>query len=156
MVKNHYPAIGTVSHGTMRPEDLLPAFLDALSECLEGEGTGMSPDSEYMDEMGRIEGRMDEPGYYESAECWDDLAWVEDSLNEHAPPFCFFGAHEGDGSDFGFWPCVEWTQDDELPRGGETPAEPTDSGFFLQVSDHGNMELYEWRGGAWHSVWGVV
>jgi len=29
---------------------------------------------------------------------------LTDALNEHAPDGFMFGAHEGDGSDFGFWP----------------------------------------------------
>ena len=48
----------------------------------------------------------------EDAEWWHSedagylLEELTDLLNEHAPAFTYFGAHEGDGADFGFW--IDW------------------------------------------------
>ncbi len=33
---------------------------------------------------------------------------IFDYLNEIAPEGCYFGAHEGNGSDFGFWEIPEY------------------------------------------------
>jgi hypothetical protein len=32
------------------------------------------------------------------------LTEIQDALELFAPPGAYFGAHEGDGADFGFWP----------------------------------------------------
>ena len=81
----------TISHGTMRPEDLIPKFLEVLEEL--------------------------NPKVSESAKRWNELAIEEaqsqflselfDLLNEEAPEGFYFGSHPGDGSDYGFWQMEE-------------------------------------------------
>jgi len=81
----------TISHGTMRPEDLIPEFLEVLEEL--------------------------NPEISESAKRWNELAIQEvqsqflselfDLLNEEAPEGFYFGSHPGDGSDYGFWQMEE-------------------------------------------------
>ena len=81
----------TISHGTMRPEDLIPKFLEVLEEL--------------------------NPEISESAKRWNELAIQEvqsqflselfDLLNEEAPEGFYFGSHPGDGSDYGFWQMEE-------------------------------------------------
>lgn len=45
----------------------------------------------------------------ENVEWWDSevasllLEDLFDTLNNYAPEGCFFGAHPGDGSDYGYW-----------------------------------------------------
>jgi len=94
-----------------------------------------------------------------------------DALGEYSPPFCIFGAHEGDGSDFGWWVCMDVVEearsDGELPSGNKLPECGTCSaGQFLVVSDHGNATLYlthsgglggfDPNGARWREVWGIV
>ena len=85
---------GTVIHGTLRTQDLLEAFSEELNlraganqpesiALLIVAAQGIDPDS-------------DDAGYI--------LEELFDTLNEYAPEGSYFGAHEGDGSDFGFWP----------------------------------------------------
>jgi hypothetical protein len=76
-----------------------------------------------------------------------------DKLNEHVPEYCYFGAHPGDGADYGIWVdsdvidmCV---YDGTLIRVedlSELDDLLTDAGFIpahvLVVNDHGNMTLY--------------
>lgn len=88
--------IGTISHSTLRPQDLIPAFLDAL--------------------------------------------------REYAPDYCYFGAHEGDGADFGFW--IDWEQiasdarDEELLLTDDIGARGLHLGPVMVSNDHGNATLY--------------
>lgn len=86
--------LGSISTGSLRTEDLLPAFADT---CRSLGNPGLTVLGEaYM----LINGGED----------WDDDLAIEllqdltDVLQELCPPFVVFGAHEGDGADFGFWP----------------------------------------------------
>ena len=101
----------TVSTATLRSQDLLPKFLDALRVLapeahqqltMPGAGFSAVPSHALEDE---------------DDEWWDseDCAWLLneilfDALNEHAPEGHYFGSHEGDGACFGFWKHEE---DDE-------------------------------------------
>ena len=107
--------IGTVIHGTMRPEDLIPAFLETLDMLREEATLEDGADAPNVvavygrmdDELGAMERRMSAPGYFESEDAGWDLEFLFDALNDYAPPYCYFGAHPGDGSDYGFWACEE-------------------------------------------------
>ena len=70
--------LGSISTGTLRTEDLL----DTFGTLLEHWGKPIA------DEYGTPEER---------------LSVMMDVLTEYSPPFVYFGAHPGDGSDFGFW-----------------------------------------------------
>lgn len=94
---------GTVIHGTLRCEDIIPAFTEVLEE--------------YAPERARIL-RKEYGNVYRALEDgnpdWGDeqfrndvaalLDSLFDGLNDAAPTGYYFGAHPGDGSDFGFWP----------------------------------------------------
>lgn len=112
---------GTVSHGTHRARDLVPAFLDAastrLAEIEQGaawEITGALPFdhtqrvqlvSEYHAQLGEFERAAKRLDIEDEGE--EVLGLVEalfDFLDALAAPGQYFGALEGDGSDFGYWP----------------------------------------------------
>jgi hypothetical protein len=83
---------GTVSYGTLRTADLLTAFADEYqrlvpfnSRALVSEARAVDPDSE------------------EASEILNDLFDSLDSCAQREGNYTF-AAHEGDGSDFGFWP----------------------------------------------------
>lgn len=85
----------SVSHGTMRRQDLIPAFMEVLKET-----------SEYVQLMHLIPCHALED---ENAEWWnseDAICLLEslfDTLNDYAPEGYYFAAHPGDESDYGFW-----------------------------------------------------
>ena len=107
--------IGSISHGTLRAQDLLPAFADELDWQFRRNGNWFSL-PENRDHGRKINGLYGEyqNSYAEDGETLKDEEQVEylleslsDALNEFAPPYCYFGAHWGDGSDFGFWPSFD-------------------------------------------------
>ena len=111
-------SIGSVSSGTMRAEDLIPCFVDLLDEYKEdlslslpvgatfGQTEAVKMQVAAIDNLlAGIEQRMKDQDYYESEHCDWDLEELFEQLNAAAPDGCYFGAHPGDGADYGFWPC---------------------------------------------------
>lgn len=94
---------GTVSHGTMRPEDLIPKFIDTIQKILDKD---MSHNL-WMSLITLQNRMIDDPDYFGSETCQDDLTYLFDILNSLAPEGYYFGSHPGDGSDYGFWQCEE-------------------------------------------------
>ena len=132
--------IGSISSGTLRTEDLLSAFASELRYLANGHPGNLT----LADEADAVEDFDSD----EAVELVNDLI---DILNEYAPPYCYFGAHEGDGADFGFWPL--WDAIDELPTvedGDEAKAKGEDC---KAVNDHGNVTLY---GGDGAVIWDCV
>ena len=98
---------GTVSHGTLNPEHLIRRFMDTLDELKESESLSKYPNvaryARIDARLANMERRMAKPDYYESEEADWDLEELFELLSEYAPDGCYFGAHVGDGADFGFW-----------------------------------------------------
>lgn len=100
---------GSVSTGTLRQEDLLPAFSDTLDALLMDERLPIPPDVAERNtnlvtearSLLALDGWTDEQN--------DSVNWLvneslPDALGEYAPEGYYFGTLEGDGADFGFWP----------------------------------------------------
>jgi hypothetical protein len=84
----------TIISGTLRPQDLIPAFLKEIKDR-----------PEYIQLMQNIPAHVWED---EEADWWDNEApYILEELFEvldwYAPEGYYFGAHPGDGSDFGYW-----------------------------------------------------
>ena len=131
--------IGTVIHGTLRDQDLLPAFTDELAR--------VSNDSHPM----LVEpGRMDADENYTAADIVNDL---QDALHEFAPSHMYFG-NTSDGSDFGWWTTDPRDTCDVVDiMGGNGAYVDTECGLYVQVSDHGNISVYELAGA---EIWSAV
>ena len=128
--------IGSVSSCTMRPEDLIPSF---LWEVRRQKRTVPG----HRRECRAIEARSNKDGYFESEDCHFDLESLFDMLDAYAPMYFYFGAHPGDGADYGYWLSESFEEDfDGLKVSDLSEVPNTYSGEVLLVNDHGNMSLY--------------
>lgn len=143
--------IGSISEGTLRSEDLIEAFLWELRRLSPQAADGIEaayPD--YADAE-------------EDSEFWDDVApdmvaALFDALNTFAPAFCTFGATEGDGSCFGFWPDLESAREESLVVNDTDDPRIATSVFeyVMDVNDHGNVTLYRRDGANLIEEWSIV
>ena len=140
--------LGSISTGTLRPEDLLPTFARELERH--------DPNNALVTEANNIL-------------VWDDggaselINEIQDELQNHCPPFVIFGAHPGDGADFGFWPDMERIQETlteattghtlTLPRNGEWEWTLEDDGVIIATNDHGNVTVMDLERNV---LWAVV
>ena len=162
--------IGSVSTGTLRPEDLLAAFLHELEWQLRRNGGHFSK-PENFGERDRLNGLVGEAqdcfaedgqSIVEEKEAEADELVNEtlpDALSTFALPYCYFGSHPGDGADFGFWPeDIEFVKEQVefvSSRGEEYP--PDDfCGEWLHINERGNCTLYVRSNGQDREVWGIV
>jgi hypothetical protein len=142
---------GSISSGTMRAEDLIPAFADCLAGLISEQPVHLQNKQhlELVAEANAIE---------DFASADDTLADLFAALEEYAPPYGYFGAHEGDGACYGFWlseDAIQYSFDGL--RVDDTSEVPADySGEVLHVNDHGNMTLYAAENGKLTEVWGLV
>lgn len=94
---------GTVIHGTLRSQDLVPAFAKKYAE--------LDPKAadRFVTEHGALREALyelsngNELPYWESLDAIEDGNDLADILDRYAPEGHYFGSHPGDGSDFGFW-----------------------------------------------------
>lgn len=138
-MKIHYPLIGSVSHGTLRYEDLIPVFaltLEALvlPVCRDDDLNALLNDCDVnLSTLDPVD-----------ANCL--VNELIDELSAFAPPFTYFGSHPGDASDFGFWideDAINDAEEDDLLKAHDLAEVPEDYiGYVLITSDHGNRTLY--------------
>lgn len=147
--------LGSVSRGTLLPFDLIGIFGEALDALC---------DPKDQRDHWRLVGEAKEVTQWGDVPTIDEqqtlLSDLFDALNEYAPPFAYFGAHEGDGSDFGFWVSTDAIEsavsDGELLSVSDLSEVPDSwSGMVYHVNDHGNGTLYTPRR-EWSEVWAVV
>lgn len=154
----NYASFGTVSHGTLQTGDLLDSFASELEYHVQRNAeewcsdAGRKERDRFMALIGNA--RETDPEDEFASEIVDELF---DALQQFAPPYAYFGAHEGDGSDFGFWLMSDITDCFDGLKVDDTSEVPDDySGEVLHVSDHGNLTLYSADKGALTEVWAVV
>jgi hypothetical protein len=164
--------VGTVSHATMRTEDLIPAFIDKLEEIAAefnrvGDRVICHSILEQIADIKQRTESDDAEDYYDSEEASIDLnETLFELLNQHSPPYFYFGSHPGDGSDYGFWLSEDLQQEITDSDGvcvadlSEVPA--GHMGEVLLINDHGNATLYtaEWdsvgKSHTFHEIWAIV
>lgn len=135
------PSVGSISHGTLLTPDLLEAFgweLQHISDLPAHQELANEARSRahYFTWNDLPEGETVE----ETEDDANLLDMLFAALAECAPPYCGFGAHEGDGSDFGFWPSMEAIND--LPRIQMVEGEDVPDEDHAFVNDHGNVTVF--------------
>ena len=82
---------GSISSGTMRAEDLIPAFIAAI------------PDDDRRASYEMELAALDFEDGDQQEDMDDLLDRLFDVLGEYCPEGYYFGAHPGDGADYGVW-----------------------------------------------------
>lgn len=93
----------SVSHATLNPEHLIPAFTSFIFGDLKL-SYDVVPYNVCILRLDVIHDRIDYDSDYSQEWAMEDLF---DFLNTIAPEGTYFGSHLGDGSDFGFWEFEE-------------------------------------------------
>lgn len=119
--------LGTVSHGTLRTQDLIKAFANELV------GLGVVLSDTHKEEIEYVLTTYTEGREYSFNEGVPEFVLYEliEELERAAPLYCYFGTTEGDGSDFGFWVDHDAVQD--AIDNYDVPAFGTD---FSSLTDH--------------------
>lgn len=151
------PSIGSVSSGTLKTDDLIHAFEDELRSQGRSCPVRRALVNDYLTDP-------DEAGEDEIDAAQDYLERLQDRLERYAPAFMFFGSHEGDGADFGYWFDRTSFEDavvdgevlkvSDLPESfGSIRKEYPEAEYIAVVTDHGNVSLYTKTG---REVWSIV
>jgi hypothetical protein len=176
-----YASIGSISRATLRTDDLIDAFADALLNLIEENRDYYSSPERDMNELNdvtdmraRVREARDWLDYHGNGnvdpEEWDQhmedgmqmqLQLIDD-LNCFAPPYVYFGPCQGDSADFGFWPddgeIEEGVRDGFLLKVNDLSAiPPTYEGDVILVNDHGNITIGHQRMvPQFESIWDCV
>jgi hypothetical protein len=148
-------SLGTISHGTLRTQDLLSEFISELEWQVNRNGNYFSIPENFgeRDKLASLIGEAQDCFSEDGDEITGDKEDIaEELVNESLPnalqqfcgPYVYFGAHQGDGSDFGFWPCVESIE--ELPTVEDSDAAKELGEDCKSVNDHGNVTVYSGAG----------
>ena len=158
MRNNYRKNIGSISTGTLRPEDLLPCFISELES--------MRPlQKAHRKVLQGIQERMDAAellglNYYEvlnGEQAAADIEELETALQDYCLPYFCFGAHPGDAADFGYWLSEGFREDFHGLKVDDTSEIPTGHiGEVLHVNDHGNCTLYVCSRGKRRELWAIV
>jgi len=148
-----YASIGSISHGTLLTYDLLSTFSSELAQHVKANLDTLPPKDifDYAVTIGAAEAQTEETVEANDQYAAEVVEELQIALEQFAPPYCYFGANEGDGSDFGFWPSMDAI--DELPKVSD-PSEVEAMGEdCVFVNDHGNVTVYNADGTvAWDCV----
>ena len=130
--------LGTVISGTLRPEDLLPAFVHII-DSLGGDSS--------LPWFTHQEFQNGERSYLDCV-----MEAHKAVLNQLCPPFVYFGTHPNDPSDFGFWPdwdALQATISDACTQNGAITFltagvwEFAHDDSIVQVYGPSNVRLYD-------------
>ena len=147
-----YASFGSVSSGTMRTEDLLEAFASELDYQLSRQPRRFARRA-YRKLINEARARR-----RRSARASYVVEKLMEALEDFAPPYAYFGAHPGDGADYGYWLTDDLEGAFDGLRVDDTSEVPRDyRGEVLHINDHGNATLaVAGARGKLREVWALV
>lgn len=152
--KFSYGSMGTVSHGTLRNQDLLPAFCEEL-RWLGHRSKELTIIERRVNSA--LNGRFkNNDEYFDDEESMWDFGRLVEMLQEHALPYMYFGSHVGDGSDYGFWIDDLEMVYDGLKVDDLNKIPNKYNGEVLHINERGNATLYNAKHGKLTEIWSVV
>lgn len=147
--------LGSISSGTMLPSDLIPNFVCELKHQKPCKHRKL-----VRDITARLEATeyCADAEYFSSDEASEDLESLFNALDEYAPQYFYFGAHCGDGAEFGFWLSENFDEDFDGLKVSDLSEVPSDYfGEVLVINDHGNLSLYvKSRNHRVRELWAIV
>lgn len=158
--KRKYLNAGSYSSGTMIAADVIDSiFYNVKSQSFHDELCDYSNDLEdlyniweksLLPEVERIFGSE------QLTDILNEQLWY--AMQDLCPPYCYFGSHPGNGSDYGIWPDEESIDYARRHEGLiENPDEdPASQEPYVIISDNDNIEYYEWDGEGYVSIWGFA
>lgn len=150
-----YASVGSVSSGTMRNQDLMPDFIWELRNLGHRDKKLTVIQNRVNTALNGQYGEDD--AYFQDEESSYDLESLFDMLDQHSLPYMYFGAHPGDGADYGFWVSEGLEYDFDGLKVNDTSEVPDKyTGEVLHVNERGNTTLYTAKRGKLTEVWGVV
>lgn len=140
--------IGSIISGTHKIDELLEAYIDTAHNL---ELT--RDERKQVDKIAKSFAKK-----FYSVDDLDDLTLI---LESHCPVYTYFGAHEGDGADYGVWVSHDTIEADVRDGfAGKGPDKPNASAapynHFIQINDHGNVTVWRKAHTRWVEVWSVV
>jgi hypothetical protein len=155
--------LGSISTGTLRPEDLIPAFTYTLGALAHNPISNLSQFKSkamadtWQNAINIINSSNRRPIAYDHPEIHELIDELQDALQEYCPPFVYFGTHPGDGADFGFWPDMDRLEEEMRSTTSDFQADNcwtlADDGVIVNVSDHGNVTVMDMERNV---IWSVV
>lgn len=114
--------------------DLIETFRDELATLIKRNGAITETQQALLRDAESVMQKWDEE------EAAGILSELFDALNEFAPPYAHFGASEGDGASYGFWPSMDSIL--ELPRVEDSDGAKALGEDCIFVNDHGNVTVF--------------
>ncbi len=90
----------SVSHATMRNEDLIPVFIEILAILNPDAATKIKTSNQ---DLAKALNDVENNPYWDCDAATEDCAELFDKLDAESPNGFYFGSHIGDLSDYGFW-----------------------------------------------------
>jgi hypothetical protein len=124
-----YPPLGSVSSGTLRSADLVPAFLDVLTRYAPERAGALAVAYAQLS----LDTEGDATSYI--------LERLFNALDDIAPPYTMFGSHPGNMAKFGYWPDLDALAD-AVDHDATVVAVDTLPDFVAHTNAAGNLTLY--------------